>query len=243
MKILFSGPGGGFGGRLAPRAGSGLAGGGRSVMAPCLASVVAWLVAALPQYRAAAAEQILTRRHCVTVWTTDDGLPDNTVGTVARTADGYLWIGTSDRGVARFNGIEFRRISAADSGGVSPARIHRLIRGPGGTFWVSFLSGDVGRVQGDAVIVDRPGDDDREPLLWWLHEALGEHAGNLWFSTNLGEIARRSATGSAAHWIRFGTPSPDVIRAWKSIVMAADHTILGTDSAGGVWRLEGDECR
>jgi len=39
-------------------------------------------------------------------WTSEDGLPQNTVMAIAQTADGYLWLGTEE-GLARFDGVSF----------------------------------------------------------------------------------------------------------------------------------------
>src|SRR6516164_2580452 len=39
-------------------------------------------------------------------WTTQEGLPQNRVGCIKQTRDGYLWVGTW-AGLARFNGMNF----------------------------------------------------------------------------------------------------------------------------------------
>jgi hypothetical protein len=39
-------------------------------------------------------------------WTTDQGLPQNTVQCLLQTHDGYLWLGTQS-GLARFDGLHF----------------------------------------------------------------------------------------------------------------------------------------
>jgi ligand-binding sensor domain-containing protein len=39
-------------------------------------------------------------------WTSEDGLPNNTVAGLAQTPDGYLWLGTPN-GLARFDGVRF----------------------------------------------------------------------------------------------------------------------------------------
>src|SRR5689334_17380004 len=44
-------------------------------------------------------------------WTTEDGLPKNTVTRLLQTRDGYLWVGTRG-GVARFDGVHFRVFSS-----------------------------------------------------------------------------------------------------------------------------------
>ncbi|MEK7833159.1 MAG: two-component regulator propeller domain-containing protein, partial [Acidobacteriota bacterium] len=47
-------------------------------------------------------------------WTTDDGLPQNTVTSVVQTRDGYLWITTLD-GLARFDGVRFTVFDKSNS--------------------------------------------------------------------------------------------------------------------------------
>jgi len=47
-------------------------------------------------------------------WTSEDGLPQNTVTSIAQTRDGYLWFGTED-GLARFDGLTF---TAFDPGNI-----------------------------------------------------------------------------------------------------------------------------
>src|SRR5436190_12994766 len=39
-------------------------------------------------------------------WTTDNGLPQNSVNAITQTRDGYLWFTTSD-GLVRFDGVRF----------------------------------------------------------------------------------------------------------------------------------------
>src|SRR5688572_2462029 len=39
-------------------------------------------------------------------WTTENGLPQNTVQAIVQTQDGYLWIGTQE-GLVRFDGLNF----------------------------------------------------------------------------------------------------------------------------------------
>jgi len=41
------------------------------------------------------------------VWTTENGLPQNSATDIIQTRDGYIWLAT-DEGLARFDGLEFR---------------------------------------------------------------------------------------------------------------------------------------
>ena len=42
----------------------------------------------------------------IETWTTDNGLPQNTVYSILQTPDGYLWMTTLD-GLVRFDGVRF----------------------------------------------------------------------------------------------------------------------------------------
>lgn len=47
-------------------------------------------------------------------WTTDDGLPQNTVNAVTQSSDGYLWVATFDE-LARFDGVSFTVINRGNT--------------------------------------------------------------------------------------------------------------------------------
>jgi ligand-binding sensor domain-containing protein len=50
------------------------------------------------------------------IWQARKGLGYWTIHAIAQSRDGYLWLGT-DRGLVRFNGIEFTLFSGANTGG------------------------------------------------------------------------------------------------------------------------------
>ncbi len=47
----------------------------------------------------------ITQYH-LDAWTTNDGLPQNTITAITQTHDGYLWLGTQE-GLVRFDGLRF----------------------------------------------------------------------------------------------------------------------------------------
>ncbi|MEP7339790.1 MAG: two-component regulator propeller domain-containing protein [Acidobacteriota bacterium] len=59
------------------------------------------------------------------VWTTANGLPQNTVTGVAQTPDGYLWLSTFD-GLARFDGVRFTIFDKGNTKGIINNRFARL---------------------------------------------------------------------------------------------------------------------
>ncbi len=68
------------------------------------------------------------------IWTTANGLPQNTVTGVVQTPDGYLWLSTFD-GLARFDGIRFTIFDKSNTKGLVNNRFARLFADWGGTVY------------------------------------------------------------------------------------------------------------
>lgn len=67
-------------------------------------------------------------------WTTDNGLPQNTVRDIAQTRDGYLWLTTFD-GLARFDGARFAVFDKGNTPGLSSNRFTALYEDKAGTLF------------------------------------------------------------------------------------------------------------
>jgi len=79
------------------------------------------------------------------VWQTDEGLPNNRVQALAQTADGYLWVGTLE-GLARFDGVEFKTFSSANTPHLKNASITALYRDADGALWIGTEGGGLARL-------------------------------------------------------------------------------------------------
>lgn len=79
-------------------------------------------------------------------WQVEDGLPGNTVTSIAQTPDGYLWIGTF-QGLVRFDGLRFT-VFDSTSPGLESERATRLFTDRAGTLWVTMEHGQVSRYAG-----------------------------------------------------------------------------------------------
>ena len=67
----------------------------------------------------------LAQEYGFDVWTTANGLPQNTVTGLAQTPDGYLWLSTFD-GLARFDGVRFTIFDKGNTKGIINNRFARL---------------------------------------------------------------------------------------------------------------------
>lgn len=69
-----------------------------------------------------------------TQWTTDTGLPQNSVRGIVQEPDGYLWVATLN-GVAKFDGIRFHVFDKSNSPGISSSRFISMVSGVGSDLW------------------------------------------------------------------------------------------------------------
>lgn len=74
-------------------------------------------------------------------WTTDNGLPQNSIRSIIQTRDGYLWMTTFD-GLVRFDGVRFKVFDKSNTRGLSTNRFTALYEDKYGTLWAG--TGDGG---------------------------------------------------------------------------------------------------
>lgn len=116
-----------------------------------------------------------------TRWTTDAGLPQTSIYSIAQTTDGYIWVGT-EQGLGRFDGVHFTVFSRRNVAALPANYIHRLLAGRDGSLWIGTDSG-LARLKNDVWSVwtsgtGLSGEDIR---------ALAEGSdGSLWVGTDEG---------------------------------------------------------
>ena len=69
------------------------------------------------------------------VWTTSNGLPNDSVRAIAQTADGYLWFATVG-GLARFDGMSFTVFDGSDTPLLKRSTLTALLAAPDGSLWI-----------------------------------------------------------------------------------------------------------
>jgi ligand-binding sensor domain-containing protein len=77
---------------------------------------------------------VLAQEYGFDVWTTANGLPQNTVTNLAQTPDGYLWLSTFD-GLARFDGVRFTIFDKGNTKGIVNNRFAGVFVDKDGTLW------------------------------------------------------------------------------------------------------------
>jgi ligand-binding sensor domain-containing protein len=67
-------------------------------------------------------------------WTTENGLPQNSINDILQTRDGYLWLATND-GLVRFDGARFVVFDRSTEG-IRTQRVRSLLEDSKGSLWV-----------------------------------------------------------------------------------------------------------
>src|ERR1044071_10476015 len=75
-------------------------------------------------------------------WTTDNGLPQNSVRSIIQTRDGYLWLTTFD-GLVRFDGVHFTVFDKSNTKGLSTNRFTSLYEDSDGALWAGTGDGSL----------------------------------------------------------------------------------------------------
>lgn len=79
-------------------------------------------------------------------WTTENGLPQNSVNDITQTRDGYLWLATYG-GLVRFDGLRFV-VFDRTTDGIRSQRIRRIHEDRSGTLWAATEEGMLIRFRG-----------------------------------------------------------------------------------------------
>ena len=88
--------------------------------------------------RAAEDETVPALRHYLRqTWQTAEGLPQNSVRTIAQTPEGYLWLGTAE-GLVRFDGQRFTVYDRTSTPALPSGNINSLAVGADGALWIGF---------------------------------------------------------------------------------------------------------
>jgi signal transduction histidine kinase/ligand-binding sensor domain-containing protein len=73
-------------------------------------------------------------------WSTENGLPQNSVHQIFQSTDGYIWVAT-EGGIARFNGIDFKVFSHETTPEITSDDICCFAQSPTGPLWIATSDG------------------------------------------------------------------------------------------------------
>lgn len=149
------------------------------------ASLILFLVMVSPAFALDPQKKIT--QYILDVWGNEDGLPQNTVNTIFRTHDGYLWLGTEE-GLARFDGIRFEIYDKRNVEQLLNNTILSLYQDRRGDLWIGTHGGGLTRLT--------DGDPGKGEFFTYTQKTglandrvrciLEDREGNLWIGTDDG---------------------------------------------------------
>ncbi len=158
----------------------------------------------------------------ISVWTSESGLPQNTIDALVQTRDGYLWMGTEE-GLVRFDGVRFVVHDRQNAPALRSAFVSSLYETHDGTLWIGTYGGGLARLRAGRIEAFHPEllGTDR------LREMYETADGALFVATAGGGLlridgGRASARPVTRFTMRDGLPSD---RIWT----------LAADGEGGLW--------
>ena len=117
------------------------------------------------------------------VWLTENGLPQNTIHSIAQARDGYVWLATEE-GLARFDGIKFTVFDKQNTPELKSNDIRVLLEDRRGALWIGTTDGLVRLVDSKFTAFTT-----RDGLPSNVIDALCEdHDGSLWVAASTGIV-------------------------------------------------------
>lgn len=118
-------------------------------------------------------------KYIKTVYSTQNGLPQNSINSIVQTRDGYLWLATFG-GLVRFDGNTFTTFVTNDTPNLINIRISALYEDRNGVLWIGSENGDLMKYQDGkfSVVFQNPSNHrsiikiflDRQNRLWLLND-------------------------------------------------------------------------
>ena len=186
----------------------------RSIIRFVLAALVAFL---LPSSAFALDPARALTQSRLSVWTSESGLPQNTIDAIVQTRDGYLWIGTEE-GLVRFDGVRFVVSDRQSAPALRSSFISSLFEGPDGTLWIGTYGGGLARLRNGRIEAFHPEllGKDR------IREMHATSDGTIFVSTAGGGLLRIDSEKVTRFTTPDGLPTD---RIWT----------IEDDGAGGFW--------
>jgi ligand-binding sensor domain-containing protein/two-component sensor histidine kinase len=167
------------------------------------------------------------RQYVLRTWTTEQGLPQNTIHAMLQTRDGFLWIGTQG-GLARFDGSSFILYKAGAPNSIPGESITGLAEDRDGSLWIS-SDGGLTQYRNGSFHNYSSRDGLPENSIWRI---AGDSAGGVWAVTRRSQLFHFDGKTMLPHESFSGRPQ-------EVNAMAVDiHGTLWVATFDGLFALE-----
>jgi ligand-binding sensor domain-containing protein len=149
-------------------------------------------------------------------WTTDEGLPQNSVNGLIQSRDGYIWAVTNG-GIVRFDGVRLKVFNRSNTKGLDESRFIRLIEDKTGRIWFLSDSLTFSKYENGTFTTFKEGIDYQGKFRGYLPNI--DIDGNLVFSTDKGHFRYQNN-----RFEKFELPTDN-----------PESVIYYCDREGGIW--------
>ncbi len=159
-------------------------------------------------------------------WETDDRLPSNIVFGLAQTPDGFLWV-TSEKGLARFDGVAFTPFLKEATPGLESNRVHAVYVARNGDLWIGLELGGVARMRGNRFETITP--IVARSATAWIGSFAEDARGGIWFG--------HASIGKAVRW-----EDGKFSEFTKKEGLGGFETFVHTDAGRRIWYATKQAC-
>ena len=163
-------------------------------------------------------------------WQIPEGLPQNSAGSIARTPDGYLWIGTEE-GLARFDGVRFVVFDRSNETAIPSNLILVLHVDRTGRLWIGTQDGLAVLKDGRFEPYNAVAGLAHVPIL----SILDDRKGRLWFGTKQGLVEVDQEQHSRVFGIADNLGDANI----RALLEDRNGMIWVATATGGLYRFDG----
>ncbi|HET9447985.1 MAG TPA: two-component regulator propeller domain-containing protein [Steroidobacteraceae bacterium] len=173
--------------------------------------------------------QLAVTQYVFDNWQIQQGLPQNSVESLARTPDGYLWL-ASHEGLVRFDGVRFTVFDRSNTPQLRSRIITRLHVDADGRLWVGTRVGVLTYASGKFQAREEPGLRDG-----YIRAIASGHDGHVWVGTDqaLFEVAGSSVRS-------YGREQGFADTAIRAVQVGNNGTVWAATNVGGLYRQSAD---
>jgi ligand-binding sensor domain-containing protein/signal transduction histidine kinase len=150
-------------------------------------------------------------------WSTDNGLPTNSLLSLCQSKNGYIWIGSYD-GLIRFDGQRFKIYHQYNAEELKTNNIRRIIESDDGTIWMA--------TQGSGLVSFKNGK--------FKNYGLDQNLSNLYRALRYDSKGRLWGTSPDEGWFYFENGEFTFVKYAKSLKDIEVRSIV-EDKSGGIW--------
>ncbi len=122
----------------------------------------------------------------LTQFTTNNGLPSNTIYDIAQDEDGFIWLAT-DYGISKFDGLTFKNFTVTD--GLPGNEILALYKDSKNRIWMTAFNGSIGFIQNDHFYnKDNLAFLNKLQFPKFIDDVFEDSKGKIWFCQNSNTI-------------------------------------------------------